>query len=102
MVIPGLCHARQIRHDATADPYLSRLSPHTEPLRPAQAGGIRAFVRSGGGDLTARLKARTDRGSVMRGAPEMTAIESKTRFGRIVHRVASAVGEMNYAQRRAA
>jgi hypothetical protein len=30
----------------------------------------------------------------------MTAIESKTRFGRIVHRVATAVGEMNYAQRR--
>jgi hypothetical protein len=31
----------------------------------------------------------------------MTAIQSRTRFGRIVHRVASVVGEMNYAQRRA-
>jgi hypothetical protein len=30
----------------------------------------------------------------------MTAIESRTRFGRIVHRVASAVEEMNYSQRR--
>jgi len=30
----------------------------------------------------------------------MTAIKSRTRFGRIVHRVASAMGEMNYAQRR--
>ncbi len=30
----------------------------------------------------------------------MTAIEPRTRFGRIVHRVASVVGEMNYAQRR--
>ncbi len=30
----------------------------------------------------------------------MTAIEPRTRFGRIVHRVASAVEEMNYAQRR--
>jgi hypothetical protein len=31
----------------------------------------------------------------------MTAIQSRTRFGRIVHRVASIVGEMNYGQRRA-
>ena len=31
----------------------------------------------------------------------MTAIEPRTRFGRIIHRVASVVGEMNYAQRRA-
>jgi hypothetical protein len=31
----------------------------------------------------------------------MTAIEPRTRFGRIVHRVASVVKEMNYAQRRA-
>ena len=46
------------------------------------------------------LKAQTDRGSVERGAPQMTAIESRTRFGRIVHRVASVVEEMNYAQRR--
>jgi hypothetical protein len=30
----------------------------------------------------------------------MTANKSRTRFGRIVHRVASVVGEMNYAQRR--
>jgi hypothetical protein len=30
----------------------------------------------------------------------MTANESRTRFGRIVHRVASVVEEMNYAQRR--
>jgi hypothetical protein len=30
----------------------------------------------------------------------MTANESRTRFGRIVHRVADVVGEMNYAQRR--
>ena len=47
------------------------------------------------------LKARTDKGSVQRGAPQMTANESRTRFGRIVHRVASVVEEMNYAQRRA-
>lgn len=26
--------------------------------------------------------------------------ETRTRFGRIVHRVASVVGEMNYSQRR--
>jgi hypothetical protein len=32
----------------------------------------------------------------------MTAIKPRTRFGRIVHRVAGVVGEMNYAQRRAA
>jgi hypothetical protein len=31
----------------------------------------------------------------------MTAIEFRTRFGRIVHRVASVVEEMNYSQRRA-
>jgi len=31
----------------------------------------------------------------------MSEITSRTRFGRIVHRVASVVGEMNYAQRRA-
>jgi hypothetical protein len=30
----------------------------------------------------------------------MTAIEPRTRFGRIVHRVASVVEEMNYARRR--
>ena len=30
----------------------------------------------------------------------MTENESRTRFSRIVHRVASVVGEMNYAQRR--
>ena len=30
----------------------------------------------------------------------MTAIKTRTRFGRIVHRVASVVEEMNYAQRR--
>jgi hypothetical protein len=30
----------------------------------------------------------------------MTANESRTRFGRIVHCVASVVEEMNYAQRR--
>ena len=30
----------------------------------------------------------------------MTAIQSRTRFGRFVHRVASVVEEMNYAQRR--
>jgi len=30
----------------------------------------------------------------------MTAIQSRTRFGRIVHRVASIVEEMNYAQSR--
>ena len=30
----------------------------------------------------------------------MTAIEPRTRFGRMVHRVASVVEEMNYAQRR--
>jgi len=30
----------------------------------------------------------------------MTAIEPRTRFGRIVHRVAGVVGEMNYSQRR--
>jgi hypothetical protein len=30
----------------------------------------------------------------------MTAIEPRTRFGRIMHRVASVVEEMNYAQRR--
>ena len=30
----------------------------------------------------------------------MTAIETRTRFGRMVHRVASVVQEMNYAQRR--
>jgi hypothetical protein len=30
----------------------------------------------------------------------MTAIERRTRFSRIVHRVTSVVGEMNYAQRR--
>ena len=30
----------------------------------------------------------------------MTATESRTRFGRIVHRVASIVEEMNYGQRR--
>ena len=47
------------------------------------------------------LKARTDRESVERGVPQMTAIQSRTRFGRIVHRVASIVGEMNYGQRRA-
>ena len=31
----------------------------------------------------------------------MTAIKSRTRFSRIVHRVASVAEEMNYAQRRA-
>ena len=31
----------------------------------------------------------------------MTATKSRTRFGRIVHRVASIVEEMNYGQRRA-
>ena len=46
------------------------------------------------------LKAQTDRGSVERGAPQMTAKQSRTRFGRIVHRVASIVEEMNYGQRR--
>jgi len=30
----------------------------------------------------------------------MTAIKPRTRFGRIVHRVASVVEEMNYAQQR--
>jgi hypothetical protein len=30
----------------------------------------------------------------------MTAIQSRTRFGRLVHRVTSVVEEMNYAQRR--
>jgi hypothetical protein len=30
----------------------------------------------------------------------MTAIKTSTRFGRIVHRVAATVGDMNYAQRR--
>jgi hypothetical protein len=30
----------------------------------------------------------------------MATNETRTRFGRIVHRVASAVEEMNYAQRR--
>jgi hypothetical protein len=30
----------------------------------------------------------------------MTATKTQTRFGRIVHRVASVVGDMNYAQRR--
>jgi hypothetical protein len=30
----------------------------------------------------------------------MTAIQPRTRFGRFVHRVASVVEEMNYAQRR--
>jgi hypothetical protein len=30
----------------------------------------------------------------------MTAIQSRTRLGRIVHRVASVVEEMNYSQRR--
>ena len=30
----------------------------------------------------------------------MTAIKPTTRFGRIVHRMASAVEEMNYSQRR--
>ncbi len=30
----------------------------------------------------------------------MTAIEPRTRFGRIVHRMAAVVEEMNYAQRR--
>lgn len=31
----------------------------------------------------------------------MTAIEPRTRFARIVHRVAGVIGEMNYSQRRA-
>lgn len=31
----------------------------------------------------------------------MTAIESRTRFGRIVHRVAGVIAEMNYSQQRA-
>ena len=30
----------------------------------------------------------------------MTATKPQTRFGRLVHRVASAVGDMNYAQQR--
>ena len=30
----------------------------------------------------------------------MTATQSRTRFGRFVHRVASVVEEMNYGQRR--
>ena len=46
------------------------------------------------------LKARTDRGSVQRGASKMATIKTRTRFGRLVHRVADVVGEMNYAQRR--
>jgi len=45
------------------------------------------------------LKAQTDR-SPCREEPQMTATQSRTRFGRIVHRVADVVGEMNYAQRR--
>jgi len=45
------------------------------------------------------LKAQTDR-SPCREEPQMTATQSRTRFGRIVHRVASIVEEMNYGQRR--